>query len=404
MSSHTPMHHSSLSSHTRPPKRPSPLRTYDSSPVIIPTRTSSLHHQLNQQSPSLGISKYGGIEYLRSYSATSLNALLSDLDRQREQCERDRPNLNTSPVTTSAEKNKKQSITFPRIFSRRTVMRYCSKTRLSSICGFRPSSGKEQTEVTQGASSNQKKKEQGSSNSEDVVRPCTAGSAFQSSRTEKPAIHPDQLEHQIHEVGSRVKIEQTFVDVKPSRASIELVDHPSSSSLPRSADEISKQQQQKSVKLGLDFYQQKKLEKATAAFRDAAATQCPIGQLLYGLALYYRWDEEQALALIKIAAHGNDWSMDLKNISNTSRVELALAIYELGIVFHTGWGCERDEHTTNFLFDMAADLFDSGSTSLQTPQSKQKGRFSMGWHYQQSTNPSYFDGNYSSHLQRRRSL
>ncbi|KAI7882339.1 hypothetical protein K492DRAFT_206214 [Lichtheimia hyalospora FSU 10163] len=314
--------------------------------LVIPNRSTSLHithHQQQLSSATLQVPNphhdvRPGWTLLRTHSAKSLDTLLSDLDRQREQCEKQ-----DEGKSKKASSVHKLSQTLPKIFSRNSVAQYYNRAKNASTLsmrGKRPplstnaSSQKPGTTCTtkefnnDGTHQERKKMED-----QDNVR----------SHVEPPSLLLPPSSR-IHRVDSRVQIHQAMIHVQPSTASIEMVSH-----------------HQGDLQQGLDYFEKRDMVNATTAFKHASDSQVPAGMLLYGLALYHGWGCEACMPRgVKYVQQAIEYHVDIKCLTSTStimRAKIAMAMQAMGILFRAGWDqYSKQKDTANALFRMAQHL------------------------------------------------
>ncbi|CDH52759.1 predicted protein [Lichtheimia corymbifera JMRC:FSU:9682] len=313
------------------------------SSLVIPNRSTSLHTKHHQQQlssatlqvPSTHHDVRPGWTLLRTHSAKSLDTLLSDLDRQREQCEKQ-----DEGKTKKASSVHKLSQTLPKIFSRNSMAQYYNRAKNASMRGKRPplptdaSSQKPGTCTTKqynhdGTHQERKKVEHRNNNGPYHVEPASL------------LLPPSS---RIHRADSRVQIHQATIHVQPSTASIELVSH-----------------HQGDLQQGLDYFEKRDMIHATTAFKHASDSQVPVGMLLYGLALYHGWGCEACMPRgVKHVQQAIEYHVDIKCLTSTStimRAKIAMAMQALGILFRAGGGqFSKQMDTANALFRMAQQL------------------------------------------------
>jgi len=136
------------------------------------------------------------------------------------------------------------------------------------------------------------------------------------------------------------------------------------------------------LELGIQTHSAGELSKSTYHLRLAAKAGLPTGMLLYALACRHGWgmrpnQEEGVMWLRKaIECSGGFEATDIEGtVSSTSRIptadpvaeaaerkkrkaQFALAIYELGISYMNGWGCQKDKPLALRCYEVAGTLGD----------------------------------------------
>ncbi|KAI8992294.1 hypothetical protein BDB01DRAFT_841631 [Pilobolus umbonatus] len=126
---------------------------------------------------------------------------------------------------------------------------------------------------------------------------------------------------------------------------------------------IEKKKVDEHIQKGIEFHELGQLEKATHYFRLAAREGCPIGMFLYGISLRHGWgckiNTSLAFQYLETSAKYAVNRLSTENeYSLTSKGELIMAIYELGVSFQQGWGVSKDKETAFYYFNLAASLGD----------------------------------------------
>ncbi|POY72341.1 hypothetical protein BMF94_4643 [Rhodotorula taiwanensis] len=124
------------------------------------------------------------------------------------------------------------------------------------------------------------------------------------------------------------------------------------------------------LQLGIALHEAGHLERATSCFEKSSTISggCCSGMLLHGLALRHGWgckvDLPRAFGLFRQAAtsHTDGLALAVERFltprEEGSRIELALALYELAVSYRFGWGVERNKPMAVSYFRLASELGD----------------------------------------------
>jgi len=126
------------------------------------------------------------------------------------------------------------------------------------------------------------------------------------------------------------------------------------------------------LQLGIKHHEANRLSESAICFEKSAKEGggCGVGMLMYGLTLRHVWgckkDEKGGFTWVRRAAEGAvaDLEKACLNTGDLSekgvvRVELVLAIYEVGQCFFHGWGVVKDQKMGVSYYQVAARLRDA---------------------------------------------
>jgi TPR repeat protein len=115
------------------------------------------------------------------------------------------------------------------------------------------------------------------------------------------------------------------------------------------------------VNLGIEQHEKNMLPQSTHHFRKAAEAGDPVGCLLYGLSLRHGWgcrkDVDKSLIFLEQAAKGASEAVQAtmqRSAGKNLSAELAVAMFEVGMSYHNGWGVATDKKRAIEYFELAS--------------------------------------------------
>ncbi|CDH53333.1 hcp-like protein [Lichtheimia corymbifera JMRC:FSU:9682] len=305
----------------------------------------------------------------RSHSTTNLHDLVSDLHRQREQYQTHMANK------AKARKEKKfDASTISKKLSRQASF-YYQLAKSKSLRGKRSASSSPKDAPNTTTTATTKTQQQKSLQQPDAQQPLDmpriqrADSRVRvqqvlpilqpsSAEIEELSEQQQQLEEYEQQLHASSKVADDTHDVSPSFPSM-LLETPANTMVPPDSPATPLDE---CIQRGIQYHENGDVDRATAEFKHAAEEGSPMGMFFYGLALRHGWgcekNEKHAFRYLqKSAEHA---IVNLEHfVADTTSAELVLALYELGVSFYHGWGCEKDQKAAVFFYKMAADLGDA---------------------------------------------
>ena len=113
--------------------------------------------------------------------------------------------------------------------------------------------------------------------------------------------------------------------------------------------------------IGIFYHENGDLEMSAFYFSVAASRGDATGLFLYAISIRQGWgvkqDEKEAFRLLSLVTDRVGMEEDLKQITSTFQVPLAL--FEVGNAFQQGWGVPKDKKKAAYYFNQAAQLGDA---------------------------------------------